>query len=715
MKKSLAKINQFKRLSKRLLATGLLCSGLPVIAQEYTENNVSAWGNFADDNAAANIYLDSVRVKEGSSSIRFETASGFGAGVRYPAAANLNLNATGKTHFGFWLYTQNPNAGVAGSASGFQDNQPIVTLTTSSGSYTYTPTQILMKNNAWVYYEIPLAGNQSWVRTRVGNPDLADVDQIEIKADTWEYGFIANVDGVKFLDGPKGYVESKVLVVYYMDTNGKPKLPVNIEDVLRPKLNKATEFYWRNSGMSYLVNFEVQPVYINQPANVQNNNGEVKPATVESDLRALGYQDNQYDAVMVVSRSSANAAYWQPVLGDTPYFSVGFFDDGQSDLFVTIHEFNHVVDRIFADLGFAKYPHAHPSEALNSGEYVPNSGIDADLNAKLIRHWGRDNFLLLGASHRGESKLFEDTDNDGVPNGVELPITEAKLGSSPNNKDADKDGLTDLEEAMSGSFSGTNPNVVDTDGDGVNDKLDSEPLYAVNQNIPYGALSVNADISTWPKAGAQSFIPAGNTSDLYVGVDANYLYVGARVQGDQPNLRITLDPKADGFFYGYNNLHVVLTPDGFDNNQYSKLETFPNASGVYSEVGTWLPATGFQGRRVINGGWTSFQVAIPKSALHDLQLINGDKIGLGVKTEVPGQVSLTGSIFETDDLVTFSVTGAPNTCTLSQWNSATAYVGNTQVQYAGKKYRSKWWTLNERPDLNSSAYQVWENLGNCTN
>ncbi len=715
MKKSLTIINRFKRTSKLLLATSLLF-GLPAIAQEFSEDNVAVWGAFAEDNAAANVYLDSTRVKEGSSSIRLETASGFGTGVRYPASANLNFNATGKTHLGFWFYTENPNAGTAGSVTGFQGNQPIVTLTTSGGSYTYTPTQILIKNNAWAYYEIPLAGNQSWVRTSTGTPNLADVDQIEIKADTWEYGFTANVDGVRFLDGPKGYVESKVLVVYYMDANSKPKLPVNIEGVFRPKLNKVTEFYWRNSGMSYLVTFDAQPVYINQPANLQvDNEGWVKREIVESDLRALGYLDNQYDAVMVVSRSSANAAYWEPVLGNTPYFSVGFFDDIQDNLFVTIHEFNHVVDTFFANNGFAKYPHAHPSDALNQGEFVPNSGIDADLNAKIIRHWGRDNFLLLGASQSAESKVFEDTDNDGVPNGIELPITEAKLGSSPNNKDADKDGLTDLEEAMVGIYSGTNPNAADTDGDGVSDKLDAEPLYAVNQNIPFGTLSVNTDISAWPKAGAQSFIPAGNTSDLYIGADANYLYVGAKVQGDQPNLRVALDPGADGFFYGYSNLHVVFTPGGFDSNQYIKLETFPNASGVYSEVGTWLPANGFQGRRVANGGWTTFQIAIPKSALHNLPLANGDKIGVSVSTEVPAQASLTGSIFETNDLVPFALTGAPNVCTLLQWSSASSYAGNTFVQYSGKKYRAKWWTLNERPDSNSGAYQVWENLGTCNN
>lgn len=714
MKKSLTTINQFKCISRLLLATGLLF-GLPVAAQDYAENNLPAWGKFADDNATANVYLDSVRVKEGSSSIRFETASGFGAGVRYPVTANLNFNATGKTHIGFWLYTENPNAGIAGSVSGFQGSQPIVTLTTSSGSYTYTPTQILMKNNAWVYYEIPLAGNQSWLRTSVGNPNLADVDQIEIKADTWEYGFTANVDGVKFLDGPKGYVESKVLVVYYMDTNNKPKLPVNVEGIFRPKLNKVTEFYWRNSAMSYLVTFDAQPVYINQPAVVQDD-GWVKGNVVESDLRARGYLDNQYDAVMVVSRTSANAAYWsEPILGNTQYFSVGYFDDIQNNLFVTTHEFNHVVDKFFAENGFAKYPHAHPSDAFNNGEPVPNSGIDDDLNAKIIRSWGRDNFLLLGATQRAESKIFEDTDNDGVPNGIDLPITEAKLGSSPNNKDADKDGLSDLEEAMAGIYSGTNPNAADTDSDGVNDKLDAEPLYAINQNIPYGTLSVNADISTWPKAGTQSFLPVGNSSDVYVGVDANYVYVGANVQGDQPNLRVTLDPHADGFFYGHSNLHVVLTPNGFDNNQYIKLETFPNAAGVYAEVGTWLSTTGFQGRRIVNNGWTSFQIAIPKAALHDLQLINGDKIGLGIATEVPAQYSLMGSIFETNDLVAFMVTGAPVTCTLPQWNSATAYTGNSVVQYANKKYRSKWWTLNERPDLNSGAYQVWEDQGSCNN
>src|ERR1043165_6173686 len=113
MKKSLPIINRFKQTSKLLLATSLLFGMPAAIAQEFSEGNVAVWGTFADDNAAANVYLDSVRVKEGSSSIRLETASGFGTGVRYPASANLNFNASGKTHLGFWLYTENPNAGVA--------------------------------------------------------------------------------------------------------------------------------------------------------------------------------------------------------------------------------------------------------------------------------------------------------------------------------------------------------------------------------------------------------------------------------------------------------------------------------------------------------------------------------------------------------------------------------------------------------------------------
>ncbi|MFD0712934.1 carbohydrate-binding protein [Paenibacillus sp. GCM10027626] len=33
------------------------------------------------------------------------------------------------------------------------------------------------------------------------------------------------------------------------------------------------------------------------------------------------------------------------------------------------------------------------------------------------------------------------------------------------------------------------------------------------------------------------------------------------------------------------------------------------------------------------------------------------------------------------------------------------------MTYNGKKYQAKWWTQNERPDLKSGQWDVWQLLG----
>jgi chitodextrinase len=62
--------------------------------------------------------------------------------------------------------------------------------------------------------------------------------------------------------------------------------------------------------------------------------------------------------------------------------------------------------------------------------------------------------------------------------------------------------------------------------------------------------------------------------------------------------------------------------------------------------------------------------------------------------------------------VTVTVT-EPSTCTLPEWQSTAVYGGGNQVSYNGINYQSKWWTSGQRPDLNSSQWAVWTNLGAC--
>lgn len=66
--------------------------------------------------------------------------------------------------------------------------------------------------------------------------------------------------------------------------------------------------------------------------------------------------------------------------------------------------------------------------------------------------------------------VFEDTDDDGLPNVAETNIH----GTDPDNPDTDGDGIDDGDEVAAGTDP-TTPDVVDGDGDGVPDDQDAFP------------------------------------------------------------------------------------------------------------------------------------------------------------------------------------------------------------------------------------------------
>ncbi len=160
---------------------------------ELTEGNAAEWATFASDNAITSVSNSGARVKVGSQSIYFTTASGFDTGVKYPATANAHWDLTAKNYLVFWSYAFNNNL------LQFQGNQPIIILNTPTGTVRYQPNSIQMSNLQWRLSEIPLAGSGQWVRTTTGTPNLADVNQIEIHQDTWDFGFTIIYDGMEFL------------------------------------------------------------------------------------------------------------------------------------------------------------------------------------------------------------------------------------------------------------------------------------------------------------------------------------------------------------------------------------------------------------------------------------------------------------------------------------------------------------------------------------
>ena len=174
-------------------ANGWAISPEVVLAfSELTESNAPDWDTFASDGASASTADDATHVKVGTHSVRFNTQSGFDTGVKYPRDANAGWDLSGKTHLVMWVYADNSNFA-------FQGNQPVVVLKGPGGSFTYTPQEEVMPNQAWSFHQIPLAGGALWLRAQDGTPTLAHINQLEIHQDTWDAGFTLYYDGVEFM------------------------------------------------------------------------------------------------------------------------------------------------------------------------------------------------------------------------------------------------------------------------------------------------------------------------------------------------------------------------------------------------------------------------------------------------------------------------------------------------------------------------------------
>jgi hypothetical protein len=157
---------------------------------EFTEGNAHAWGTFAADGRAASVGNDPF-AKVGFQSIRFDTASGNDSGPLFPTTGNAHWDLRSDNYLIFWAYVMNPNA------NGFQYN-PAVVLRGPNGSIRYEATPSHIYFDSWHLYRIPLAGDETWVRTQTGTVSLADISRFEFHNDTWDYGYTLYLDGLDF-------------------------------------------------------------------------------------------------------------------------------------------------------------------------------------------------------------------------------------------------------------------------------------------------------------------------------------------------------------------------------------------------------------------------------------------------------------------------------------------------------------------------------------
>ena len=159
---------------------------------DMTENNANQW-TVSTVSGSAQIRNDSIRRRVGAASLRLDTDSGFDVWVSYPGHRLARWDLSQVAGVRFYAYAVNPNLG-------FQERSPWIILRGSDGYIELRPTYDMLNEarGQWREFYVPLSGDSVWQRTVYGNVSLANIQSIEIHADTWGSGFTLWLDGVQF-------------------------------------------------------------------------------------------------------------------------------------------------------------------------------------------------------------------------------------------------------------------------------------------------------------------------------------------------------------------------------------------------------------------------------------------------------------------------------------------------------------------------------------
>jgi hypothetical protein len=136
--------------------------------------------------------LSTVNGIAGSDALRVDTQAGFLVTLRY--AAPEPIDALGLDELRVVLRGSNTN-------TGWQGNVPALTVEDDAGlRRTYTPPGVLFSSDGatWVDVRVPLGGGSGW-GVSGDEVDWNAIAAIELTADTWESGFVLDVDGLGFV------------------------------------------------------------------------------------------------------------------------------------------------------------------------------------------------------------------------------------------------------------------------------------------------------------------------------------------------------------------------------------------------------------------------------------------------------------------------------------------------------------------------------------
>ncbi len=161
------------------------------------EPGLAQWGKFVQDGQPTTLSWDYTTFVSGVASLKCITSSGFQVRLHYyPANDSIaSWNLTGVTDIFISFKDIDTNI------YGYQ--QQAVRIGDGCGNYIEydNPVDTVFHAN-WRTYDVPIAGNATWVKTTVGNPSLSDITYAEVIGDTWGYGFTLWVDGLHFYPQP---------------------------------------------------------------------------------------------------------------------------------------------------------------------------------------------------------------------------------------------------------------------------------------------------------------------------------------------------------------------------------------------------------------------------------------------------------------------------------------------------------------------------------
>lgn len=642
----------YQHIKLLLFSTSLICCAQ---AQEITENNANQWATFAEDGrptAVSNVSnLDSI--KQGNYAIRFNTQSGFATGLSYPNTFPQNnlvsWNVEDKS-LNFYFYAINT------SPFGFQQPLKVKLYTQSRANYFEYNVTNSVPLNTWVKITVELAPNSIHLVNTVGNPNLNNINAIEFIMDTWDYGFKVYFDGVEFIEEeelcngePNEYVELKNLLVVVRNHNG---------DILNAPLTEIkevaeamSEFYWKHSKQSLHLSWDY--IELTTYVDVWENaiNGIFSPYKIEEILLNTPYNiaNNTYDAVVATANNGGNYGWTgggYQLLGKAGFchlkWNENFFDGNRWTL---IHEFNHTMDGLMLSSGKLDYPHNHPGLARLNGEFIPHTGPDSDLNAKIIQSLCKTDWLgLANNGVWGIVKTFTDNDKDGFADfNPNLPMDENRFNTNPNFADTDNDMLNDLEEYCIGVHKSSNPNNSDTDGDGITDGTDHQPLYACAPVVNYKQTPTSSiNLANF------NYIGKHNDAGIYANYSDTYLHLAITNSNyvNAGNFQLHIDLNNDGLFYGRDNLFFQ-----FNNQQLSNLILRDAASVGAGNASDYIETSLLLTAVVSKISNNNLFISIPASnLLYDFSLIEGNSVGLRIDN-----YSGYETLFENDDYLSFSI------------------------------------------------------------